>query len=216
MTGSFTKHKLQASGLEVSRGQRCLFRDLELRLESGHALRITGANGSGKTTLMRVLLGLGFSNAGVVTWDDSDIRDIRDQFHQELHYLGHQTGIKAALTPDENLRFSQKMAGRGEDQNTVQAALKQVGLLAQQYQPCHTLSAGQKQRVALARLLVAPKPLWILDEAFTALDSSACSQFEQQMQDHLTANGMIVFTSHQQHLQSQLTYKELAVDGMAR
>lgn len=197
MTSKFSSNVLRASGLQAVRGQRLLFENISLQLDAASALRIEGENGVGKTTLLRMLVGLGFISQGKVLWNDQSIQDCRAEFNASLHYLGHQTALKLALTPFENLRFLQSFFGLQSNAAEIERALDYFELLQQKDLPSYALSAGQKQRVALARLYLIKRPLWILDEAFTALDINIIARFETLMLEHLASNGSIIFTSHQ-------------------
>ncbi len=185
---------LDVTNLACVRGDRPLFNHLSFALKAGEMVHITGANGSGKTTLLRALCGFSRPAAGEIRWNGADIHDLGDDYRGALAYVGHLNGIQGELTLRENLRVVAGIAG----QNTApDAALEQVGLLAYGDFPAKILSQGQKRRLALARLLVAHKLLWILDEPFSALDARSTEVMNALLSAHLTAGGMIVLTSHQ-------------------
>lgn len=187
-------HDLRADDLECLRGEVLLFEGLGLRVSAGEVLQIEGPNGSGKTSLLRMLAGLTLPEAGVVYWNGEPIREDRPRFHADLHYLGHQHAVKAGLSVLENLRFH---AGIGGHSMEPEAALVRVGLGRQLHQSADTLSAGQRRRAALARLLLRPAPLWILDEPYTALDASGIALVNELICEHVRAAGLVVLTSHQ-------------------
>jgi len=190
-----TNEGLEVRNLSCSREDRDLFSDLSFHLTAGHAIQIEGPNGSGKTTLLRMLCGLRLPDEGGIYWNGHDIAEERALFLSNLNYIGHAHGVKGELTPLENLRVSQSMAARN---NTLSLddALETVGLFGFEDVPSRTLSAGQRRRVALARLLINPVPLWILDEPFTAIDAQGQKQIEDMITSHVLNGGMAILTSH--------------------
>lgn len=213
---SFPTHQLRAEQLESIRGDRVLFSNLNVSVCSGEVLRIEGENGAGKTTLLRILTGIGFASEGSVFWNDKTLSEERESFHANLHYLGHQASIKMALTPLENLAFFQTLNHQQTDEKAIMKALQQFGLSAQIDLPCAALSAGQKRRVALCRLLLVSKPLWILDEPFTALDSKSIDFLEARMHEHQQNNGLLILTTHQDIKNSSLDFQSLYLQGSER
>lgn len=196
MNGSHTRG-LQASGLACVRGRRRLFSALTFGVSPGQALQVAGDNGAGKTSLLRQLAGLGRPSEGQVLWQGQPIERQRQAYAQQLLYQGHHGGLKAALTPLENLRAELALAGTAADGGALLAALQHWGLAAQARLPLGVLSAGQQRRVALARLLLTRAALWILDEPFNALDMQATAQLGTLVEQHLRRGGMAVLTSHQ-------------------
>jgi heme exporter protein A len=190
---------LSARQLTLTRGERNLLVNLDVSLEAGEALRVTGENGSGKTSLLRILAGLVQPAAGSVHWCGEDIATLREQYHAQLVYLGHAQGIKDDLLAWENLVLAARLAGHVIDAERACQALAELGLSAQAELPVRVLSQGQRKRVALARLhLGLPQRLWILDEAFTALDVASVARLTRQIGQHLAAGGMLVYTTHQE------------------
>ena len=182
--------------LACVRGDRPLFRNLSFELESGQLLHITGQNGCGKTTLLRTLCGLSQSAQGQVLWQDQPIRDQGDEYFDALHFVGHANAIEGEVNALEQLRFNIKLGG-GMPSKSPEEALEYLGLSPYRYLPTKLFSQGQQRRLALARLLVVKKPLWILDEPFTALDHATVKLMEQLLSDHVATGGMVILTSHQ-------------------
>jgi heme exporter protein A len=187
---------LEARDLGCIRGEQRLFSSISLRLEAGQGLQIHGPNGSGKTTLLRILCALTPGTEGGVYWCGRDILEHRGNFLQHLAYVGHHHGIKDDLSALENLRIARSL-GRPRPGACLYNALEQVGLDGLGEEPARHFSAGQRRRLALARLLVTEAQLWILDEPFTALDQDAIRNTEQLLARHLEQGGMTVLTSHQ-------------------
>jgi len=185
---------LEAVGLSCVRDDRVLFEDLDFHLTNGQVLLLEGHNGSGKTSLLRILCGIRMSDAGSVRWNGEPIDILGADYYRWMIYVGHLDGIKLDLTVLENLEVSRSL-GQASDLS-LSAALAKVNLAGYEDLLGQSLSAGQRRRVALARLLVTVNRLWILDEPFTALDQSGITLFEQLMTQHTQNGGMIVLTSH--------------------
>ena len=205
MTGS--PYLLQAQLLSCIRDQRVLFEALSFDLAAGTIAQVEGANGSGKSSLLRILCGLLLPQKGQVIWRGTDIQTNRAGYYSELLYIGHALGLKDELTTLENVAFY--AAVQGGETSAVDAcedALYQVGLSGYEDTLLRNLSAGQKRRVALARLWLASACLWLLDEPLTALDSDAVNNLQHQLQQHAKQGGIVVLTSHQE-LQLNATQK---------
>jgi heme exporter protein A len=187
---------LEAADLEIWRGERCLCLGLGFKVRAGELALVRGPNGSGKTTLIRVLAGLGLLEAGKIHWRGRSIRKAGSEYRAELAYLGHLNGIKAALTPLENVHAALALNARVQRQ-ALRAALRRVGLERFAEVDCRALSAGQKRRVALARLLIADVPLWFLDEPLTSLDVEGVALVEGMLGEHLANGGIAVVATHQ-------------------
>ncbi len=187
---------LEAMSLECIRGDRLLFSGLNFSLLPGTFLQVEGANGSGKTSLLRILCGLALPTQGEVRWNGQSIRKFRSAFMAEVAYLGHNHGIKGDLTPIENLRIACGL-GRPSLTITVNEALQRVGLKDFTDVPARILSAGQRRRVALSRLLATHARLWVLDEPLAALDIKGAALVEAMLAEHLLCGGMAVITTHQ-------------------
>jgi heme exporter protein A len=186
---------LNIKNLQCIRDDRVLFEDLNFSLDSGHLLQIEGRNGSGKTSLLRILCGFTLPNEGAVYWENEDIQETQSNYWATLAYIGHYPGVKAELTPLENLAMAQALSIQPNPISLTEA-LDKVGLYGFEDVPARTLSAGQQRRVALARLLVNEAKLWILDEPFTALDKAAIRMIETLLDEHASKGGMAVLTSH--------------------
>lgn len=190
---------LEAHALACLRGDRLLFRQLDLQVAPGSLLRVRGPNGTGKTTLMRMLAGLLQPEAGRICWAGRDIRHTREDFHSALLYLGHAPALNDLLTPLENLRFAVHAAGDAASDKDCVAALTRIGLSAQLDLPCRVLSQGQRRRVGLARLfLSAGRPLWLLDEPFNALDVHAVDDLACTLDGHCALGGTVLLITHQE------------------
>ncbi len=185
--------RLRAWDLSMERGGRRLFSDLSFEAEGGSALIVTGPNGAGKSSLMRGLCGFLRFEAGGFALDGGDPERT---VGEEAHYLGHADALKGALTAGENLAFWAGALGGDSRREACLSALARVGLAHVVDFPASALSAGQKRRVALARLLVADRPLWLLDEPTTALDSAAQATFAAIMQAFLNDGGIVVAATH--------------------
>ncbi|HYE34718.1 cytochrome c biogenesis heme-transporting ATPase CcmA [Methylocaldum sp.] len=188
---------LQARGLECVRSDSLLFSGLNLSVRTGQVLQIEGPNGSGKTSLLRILAGLTPPSDGEVLWRGENILRRRSAFLSEVSYLGHQLGLKAELSVEENLRLSLALNGLSFSPVRLAEALQAVGLAGREDSPARALSAGQRQRITLARLILSTATLWILDEPFTALDASGVTLVETLLAAHLNRGGLAVLTSHQ-------------------
>ncbi|WP_292529870.1 heme ABC exporter ATP-binding protein CcmA [Methylocystis sp.] len=188
--------RLCVENLSVSRGGRMVLDRLSFSLSSGRALVVTGPNGAGKSTLLRALAGLLPRAGGSVGLAGGPPEA---ELPQQAHYLAHSDGMKAALTVEENLDFWSAYLAQTPDQRnrTVEAALGVVGLSHVVSAPLGVLSAGQKRRAALARLLVAFRPLWLLDEPLTALDRASRDKFAAAMREHCAQGGLIVAATHE-------------------
>jgi heme exporter protein A len=185
---------LTAERLACARGERRLFADLSFIVRAGQALAVEGANGAGKTSLLRLLAGFLAPVAGrVVVRDAGGESDEAEARGRRIGWLGHHDGLKPQLTAREQLDFYAALFGRRADGD----ALAQVGLSRQADLPCRYLSAGQKRRLALARLLVSQRPLWLLDEPFAALDAAGQALVAQLMARHCGQGGIIIAATHE-------------------
>ena len=188
--------RLQARNLACERDDRWLFRGLDLDIRAGEIVRVEGPNGSGKTTLLKILSGQLADYEGELFWNEQPMRKSRDAFLANLLYLGHAPGVKAALTPLENLAWYQALAGHAPSEKARMSALEELGLVGFEDVPAAQLSAGQQRRVALARLSLTPRPLWVLDEPFTAIDRDGVAALERRLVEHARRGGCVLVTTH--------------------
>ena len=188
--------RLIGADITIERGGRRLFSGLSFEAGAGAALIVTGPNGAGKSSLLRAIAGLLRIASGGIRLDGGDAEQT---LGEQAHYLGHADALKGALTAGENLAFWAAMLGADKPPAaplSVAAALERVGLAHIVDFPVTALSAGQRRRVALARLLVAYRPLWLLDEPTAALDSAAQARLAEIMRAHLASGGLIVAATH--------------------
>jgi heme exporter protein A len=182
--------RLVAEELVVLRGERPVLDRVGFALDAGGALSVTGPNGAGKSTLLRALAGLisPLSGAVRIEGDDADV-----PVRERMHLLGHLDAVKAGLAVARNLRFARDALGGAGD---VSAALARVGLAELADLPGYVLSAGQRRRLALARLLAAPRPIWLLDEPTAALDAAGQALLSKLVAEHRARGGMVVAATH--------------------
>jgi heme exporter protein A len=182
---------LQVDGVAAFRGGRLVFRDLGFTVPAGGALTLTGPNGAGKSTLLRVLAGLLPPAAGRVLWQGQDALSDPPLHARRVAYVGHQDAIKPGLTAAENLAFAARI-GRVP----VSAGLAAMGLSTLADLPARMLSAGQRRRLALARLALWQAPLWLVDEPTLGLDTRAIGLFESLVSAHQARGGIVVAATH--------------------
>ncbi|WP_029558745.1 heme ABC exporter ATP-binding protein CcmA [Xanthobacter sp. 91] len=184
-----TVKALVGDNLSCRRGFKLLFEGLAVSAAAGRALVVVGPNGAGKSSLLRILAGLLAPTAGTVRLDGGG-----ESVGEHLHYLGHEDAVKGALTVAANLAFWRTVLGGGGLE--VEEALEEVGLGGLGRLRAQVLSAGQKRRLAIARLLVAKRPVWVLDEPTTALDVKAQARFAAFGRAHLAAGGLLIAATH--------------------
>jgi heme exporter protein A len=186
----FPPHSLIAQNLAANRGGRAIFAGVSFALRSGDALAVTGANGAGKSTLLRLIAGLLRPAAGEVAL----LPAADGEEGGRIHYAGHLDALKSGLTVADNANFWARRWGR--DELGADAALDRVGLAGLVNLPVAVLSAGQRRRAALARLLLAPRPLWLLDEPTASLDKAGEAMLGGMIGDHLRRGGIAIIATH--------------------
>ncbi len=201
----------EAREINAWRGDRHILRDVSFSVRPGEFLKVTGPNGVGKTTLLRVICGLLPAETGELWWRGQSIRGRRDEFNFELGHLGHLNSLKGDLTARENLKF---LAGLRTTLTaaTIDETLDRVGILSRGDLPARSLSAGQKRRLALARLLLADAALWILDEPVTNLDTAGIKLVEDLIVDHVERGGLAIAAAHQRLLDDASCLRKLELE----
>jgi heme exporter protein A len=187
---------ISAQDLHVWRGDRHVLRGVSIDAAAGDCVHVAGANGSGKTTLLRVIAGLLIPEQGDVLWQGQPIGANRDAYSAMLSYLGHSDALKPDFSAHENLAFDVGLRHRLQP-GEIDQALARVGLAASHEQPARVLSAGQRRRLAMARVMLTAAPLWILDEPFTNLDSGGVLLISGVVAEHLDAGGAALIAAHQ-------------------
>jgi heme exporter protein A len=187
---------LEVAGLACHRGGRRVFIDLSLSLGPGELLVLTGPNGSGKTTLLRALALLVPAEAGTIRWNDVDVAADRESWRRSLGWLGHLDGLKGELTVRENLVVARRLRGEAADDERIDDALAAFELVALAQRPVRTLSAGQRRRAALARVVSSDAALWLLDEPLNALDAESQATLHVILEGHLDAGGLVIAATH--------------------
>ncbi len=202
---------LEAVALACERDWRMLFEGLDVALAPGDMLQVVGPNGCGKTSLLRLLAGLMQPTAGEVRLRGARLHGRCAELARNLLWIGHAAGIKGLLSAEENLAWLCALH-RPVKHDAIWQALAAVGLRGFEDVPCHTLSAGQQRRVALARLYLDAPLLWILDEPFTALDRQGVDQLERHLQAHCARGGMVVLTTHHSLAVRPVRFRELDLE----
>ncbi len=189
-------HSIQISNLSVARAGKLILCGVSADLAPGDALILRGANGAGKTSLLRALAGFARVTEGEISiFNGKDEVDFEDAISENLHFLGHENGISTKLTPLENLAFWAKLMPQGSEPSRDDLLTK-VGLSLLACEKVHRLSAGQKRRLALARLLIAPRSIWLMDEPATALDTEGQALLLELCAAHRAKGGIIIMTTH--------------------
>jgi heme exporter protein A len=193
------------SGLACVRGERLVFEHVAFRLASGQALALMGPNGSGKSSLLRLMAGLIRPAAGALRWGDAGVAENPDAHRARLHYIGHLDALKPALSVAENLAFYAALCG-APARERLERALKAFALEPLAELPARFLSQGQRRRAALARLLVADRKLWLLDEPTLGLDDASLGRLADTIAAHLAGGGCAAIATH----------SDLAIPGLHR
>ena len=204
---------LTVDHLDVDRGERRLIHALTFAAARGDIVRLAGPNGSGKTTLLRVIAGLTEAVSGVVHWNGQPIDEDRGAYQRELVYCGHRDGLKPDLSLIENLAFEAAMRGTGAA--ALDEAVADFGLASLRQLPVRVLSAGQRRRASLARLVPGANALWLLDEPLTNLDSDAAGVVSARLEAHAAAGGVALVASHEPVSAGARNVRTLALAGAA-
>ena len=188
---------LEARDLECVRGQRQLFAPVSFVTQPGDCYEVKGPNGSGKTSLLRMLCGLLPPTRGEVLWRGAPVSERREEYRAAITYVGHRPSVKQELTALENLLVSTALNGWDVSRHAARTALARLGLKGLEDMPGRRLSEGQQRRVALARLVACPTPVWFLDEVQAALDDTATRVITEVIEEHLADGGVAVIATHQ-------------------
>lgn len=187
---------LEAQELSCDRGERRLFAGIDFQLAEGEWIHVRGPNGCGKTTLLRAVCGLVRLSRGEIRWGGHRIGSLGEDYWADLCYVGHLDALQAELSSRENLRFASRLSRTPAAAKALSRALEELGLASCAELPTKLLSQGQRRRAALCRLLITQAPLWILDEPFNALDSSALETVRGTVNHHLSRGGLVLLASH--------------------
>jgi heme exporter protein A len=186
---------ISIEGLALSRGDRRLFADLDFTVKAGEAVAIMGRNGAGKTSLLRAIAGLILPDAGTTSFfGPNGLLNAEDARGRGVHLLGHQDGLKSSRTAWEELLFQTRWTGGSRE--TAEAACERLDLYRLRHLEVRKLSAGQRRRLALARLMASPRKLWLLDEPLAPLDTERRAAFGDLMREHLAEGGLILAAVH--------------------
>ena len=191
--GSLTQHNLQINFLELYRNDDRIFSEISFDLSEGQHLLISGANGTGKTSLLRVICGLTIPTGGTILWNQLATNNIDCHYYEHLAYLGHKNALIPELTARENLEYTFE---GNQSMNRTSSVLEAFGLNKYLDQYAEKLSNGQIRKIALSRILLSEKTLWILDEPVANLDTSGTQFLLAEMQAHLDQGGMLITTSN--------------------
>lgn len=187
---------LKISGFGCIRNGRVLLRNIAFNLDAGQVLLLKGGNGSGKSTLLRSLAGLMSWRAGALTWYGETVSASTHLFQKELSYLSHQCGMSDALSGMENLRFALELQAVAWSAERVASVLKRLDIAEVAQRPVGRLSQGQRRRLAIARVMLSERPLWLLDEPDNALDVHGSDFLAQFLAEHAKAGGLAIVVSH--------------------
>lgn len=170
-----------------------LFKDIHFAMNHSECIQLRGTNGSGKSTLLRIIAGFIEPSAGDILWKQQSIFNELQEYQQHIHYIGHHAGVKHRLTVYENIKL---YAALHHSVSDIQSILQTMQLTPLMHAQTETLSAGQLRRLSLARLLVKPAPLWILDEPTTSLDKEGETLLTQLIEQHIANHGMVIMATH--------------------
>lgn len=190
---------LAVKNLVLARHGRVLSRPLTFRLAMGEVMHLVGANGSGKTTLLDTLVTLSEPEAGAIYWQGQPQSAFGDELRALWHYCGHTDALKREWTLFENLQWQARLLGQALNKEELKAVLAQMALRSLVHVPVGQFSKGQQRRAALAKLQLFHRPLWLLDEPFSALDSDGAEALVRWINQYAAAGGAVIFTTHQSY-----------------
>ena len=191
------KNLFFGTNLKVTKGGRCLAKDLEFKIESGNMLLLNGENGSGKSTLLRIMAGLSNPTSGKIYWNNEFVNDNLPEHFERIIYVGHSTAIKSNLTLKENLKYWQEIHIGGKDiSSQLEHSLEIFNLTTSSDLPARCLSSGQTRKLALARLMLKPASLWLLDEPTVGLDTAGLRSLITLLNNHCESGGIVIMASH--------------------
>lgn len=203
---------LQVQQLRCERDTNLVIENLDFSASAGEIVHVTGRNGAGKTTLIRSLCGLIQPESGEIQFQGESIFSDLIAYRRQFQYVGHENGLKLELTALENVRLHQQLHC-GNDHVMPADALARLGVERISHIPCRYLSAGQRRRVALARLLVCDAPLWLLDEPMSALDRNTQDEFGEVLREHADTGGCAVMATHQATSGKGPGFQEISLDN---
>lgn len=186
---------LRIENLSCERGYRTLFEQLSFSIRAGELIHIAGENGTGKSTLLKVLAGLTSDYEGGIFWQGMPLAKVKEDYLNHICYLSHAKAVKQRLTVQENLDYFSALYPNHQRERE-QSVLEMLHLGAYRHQLCSQLSAGQQQRVAIARLLLSHAQLWILDEPFTAIDKQGVAELEDIIANSVSMGVAVMLTTH--------------------
>ncbi len=201
--------QIELNNVVCQRRGEALFKPVSLTVGRGELAVIAGPNGSGKTTLLECLAGLAPFASGQCRYKQ---QNLASDWARESHYIGHKLANKAALTCLENLHFALTVSGHRIDENQLLDTLEAVGLAGYEYQLASELSAGQKKRLSLSRLLVMDAPFWLLDEPFVNLDHAGCEWLYQVLSEHIGQGGAVILTAHDQKKIHEMAHHHIELE----
>ncbi len=204
---------IKATDIACQRGHHLLFEPVSFELSLGQSLLISGPNGIGKTTLLESIAGLRTIQQGVIHFNDIELSKNKDNWFDQSFFIGHRTGNKKELNCLENLRSFLQIQGIQISEQQAEDALQAVGLAGYEYQFAGSLSAGQKKRLALARLTLIDFPVWILDEPFVNLDVEGCDWLLGILKQHMDNNGLLIITAHDNREIQELVSHKLLLES---
>lgn len=191
------KNLFFGTNLKVTKGGRCLAKDLEFKIESGNMLLLNGENGSGKSTLLRIMAGLSNPTSGKIYWNNEFVNDNLPEHFERIIYVGHSTAIKSNLTLKENLKYWQNIHLGGKNiSSQLEHSLEIFNLTTSSDSPARCLSSGQTRKLALARLMLKPASLWLLDEPTVGLDTAGLRSLITLLNNHCESGGIVIMASH--------------------